>query len=632
MKKNREKLTDAFGMLREDTLADCVVDTYVPHRAAIRGAARRRVALIAAACMTFALLAGALLALPFLRAEEPVTQPPLTDAPPVSEFAFAYYDAPLVNVQVLALSEEDATAIENKKLEIPQNQDVAMVVGTDLTDSQVYVYFTVEEGETVTATSHNSKMNLAQLTNFNDKVYYDTVWEQIMSHYAYGNEINHVGAPAHEIIIRPPSAVSETETAEVDEHSTHYFLKWGGGNRYYPAMADTSPADEDFIDFIIRDENGRITGAGCVYLGNRKLIHNTESRYYDIVSITRGKVLGSVRFEDPDNVTEEQVTAYLESLHEEADGLRETLFENLNLSERLTAALADVINTHYDTSNTFGMMYGCSSTDTYLDISIFNNDYSDVREATFLLLEDGTWGELDKVVEFCEYCGEHKINYSNPTTPCNHWGFWHERYKLTDGRIFDTYSDYDADTTDTLLVNRNNYVTRLMLVTDDTYETPTAAEVIADCLPFDASMEGVVAEAFLQINEAMGGGAQIDNAVQSFSTPYPIDLSTAPNPFEWEKLWDRYAILDVREGRLGALHHYLVLEDGSYFAYDKVRYECEECGHSTTNNQISLDHEYDANHSEATKVFLLSEGGTYTVRDGLSNGQPYAPVYDPNGQ
>jgi hypothetical protein len=329
-------------------------------------------------------------------------------------------------------------------------------------------------------------------------------------------------------------------------------------------------------------------------------------------------VLGSVRFESPDDVTEEQVAAYLASLHEKADDVRETLFDNLSANELLSVALADVINTRYGEYDNFTSVFGSSSRDTFIGINIYGDKNPGMEDGSFLLMEDGTWGEILKVVAFCEYCGEHKYNPSNPSNHCEHWGFWHTRYKMTDGRIVDEYRDGDWN--------------RLMFVTDDTYETPTAAEVIADCLPFDASMEETVTQAFLQINEAMGGGAQIDNAVQSFSTLYPIDLSTAPNPFEWEKLWDRYAILDVREGRLGALHHYLVLEDGSYFEYNKVRYECEECGHSTTNNQISLDHEYDANHSEATQVFLLSEGGTYTVRDGLSNGQPYAPVYDPNGQ
>ncbi len=629
MKKNREKLTDAFGMLREDTLADCVVDTYVPHRAAIRGAARRRVALIAAASMTFALLAGALLALPFLRAEEPDTQPPLTDAPPVSEFAFAYYDAPLVNVQVLALSEEDATAIENKKLEIPQNQDVAMVVGTDLTDSQVYVYFTVEEGETVTATSHNSMMNLAQLTNFNDKVYYDTVWEQIMSYYAYGNKINHVGAPAHEIIIRPPSAVSEPETAEAGEHSTHYFLKWGGGNRYYPEMADTAPADEDFIDFIIRDENGRITGAGCVYLGNRKLIHNTESRYYDIVSITRGKVLGSVRFENPDDVTEEQVSAYLVSLHEEAEGIRETLFDNLSTEEQLSVALADVINTRYDAYDNFTMVHGGGLHDTYMDVNIYGYKNPGMEDGSFLLMKDGTWGEIKKIVDFCEYCGEHKINPENPDMPCNHWNFQHIRYKLTDGRVMDVHTDFDMSSATDDQFNLIRGTRRLVLVTDTTYTTPTAAEVIADLLPFDASMEGVVAEAFLQINEALGGGALVDHAIQSFTTKgAPIDLSKPTNPLEWEKIWDRYAILLVREGRFGTLHSYLILEDGTYAEYRSSHYVCELCGYTCADSFDMNNHE----HGNTARVFRLKDGGTYTVRDGWSNDQAHAPVYDPNGQ
>ncbi len=629
MKKNREKLTDAFGMLREDTLADGVVDTYVPHRAAIRGAARRRVALVAAACMTFALLTAALVALPFLRADEPATQPPITNAPPVSEFELAYYDAPLVNIQVLALSSEDART----ELEVPKDQDVAMVFGNNLIDNQVYICFDAEVGETVTATSQNALIVKSWLSpRREDKQFYPTLQDKLANYVAHGmNWVSSSAEGAHEVVLGASDAELETQSAAgIEGNALQTFLRWGG-NRYY-SPANLTP-DEDFIDFVIRDENGRITGAGCVYLGNRKLINNTESRYYDIVSITRGTVLGSVRFENPDDVTEEQVAAYLESLHEKSEGIRETLFDNLNLSERLSVALADIINTRYDAYDNFGMSYGCCAGDTYMDITVYGNKNPGMEDGSFLLLEDGTWGEIKKIVDFCEYCGEHKINPSNPGIPCNHWGFWHTRYKLTDGRIFDAHDIFDAGSAESLLVNLNDHISRLVLVTDTTYTTPTAAEVIADLLPFDASMEGVVSEAFLRINEAMGGDAMIDDAVQSFAIKgAPIDLSKPTNPLEWEKIWDRYAILSVREGRLGALHNYLVLEDGTYVEYGKVRYECEECGYSTTNHTISEDHEYDAGHSEATQVFFLKDGGTYTVRSGLTNDQAHAPVYDPNGQ
>ena len=68
MKKNHEKLTDAIGMLNQETIHGCITAT----SASGRTTNRKRAVILMAACMATLLMLGAVIAIPLMRAEDPI--------------------------------------------------------------------------------------------------------------------------------------------------------------------------------------------------------------------------------------------------------------------------------------------------------------------------------------------------------------------------------------------------------------------------------------------------------------------------------------------------------------------------------------------------------------------------------
>ena len=575
MKNNQEKLTDAFGMLREDTLNACVTDTPAAYPAAARGVTRRRVAVLLAACLTFALLTTALIALPFLRSEEPAVPADTTEGTPAADplAGLSWYDEPLVNVQVLAVDNTDVS-----DLKMIDTQDISVVLGNDLVHQQVYVLFNMNQGETLTATSHNAKIAYTTLLDVDtDTQKYET-WEKKFLKYVslHWTQISTVD---HRIEIDSPEA----------------FLTWGG-NRYYSENPLVFTPDEEFIDFVLRDADGYITGAGSVYLGNRKLVQNTESRYYDPVSISRAKVLGSVRFNDPASVTEEQVNAFLESLHEKADGLQKTLFDDPTMGEKFVIALGDLINTRYNHLNGFAMGWGSSPYDNYIALTVYEEEGTEQRTTDYVLMEDGTWGEIERHLSFCKFCGIQ-------VGACSHYQIENKRLLLTDGRFMDIISG----------VINNHGSRTLVEVTDTTFVPCSEYDLIKSILAHNSPMVDTVYQAYLGIKAELGEGVVPFEAIHAFHF----------RP-DWNHLWHRYATLEVTDGN-GEHHNYFICENGDYAELDSTHYDCEVCDFSTPSQDRMLGHE----HGEISKVFVLTNGGAYVVKNGLQNGQPYAPEYIP---
>ncbi len=576
MKNNQEKLTDAFGMLREDTLASCVADTHASPRTATHAVTRRRVAVLLAACLTFALLATALIALPFLRAEEPAVPTETVEGTLATDPLLAglsWYDEPLVNVQVLALDGADAIG-----LEMTETQDISVVTGNSLIRQQVYVLFNLDEGERLTAASRNGKIAYSTLLDVDSEYWNSLPWNEKFLYYTSLGQVQ-----------------STIFDFQIEIDSPEAFLTWGG-NRYYSEDPLILTPDEEFIDFVLRDADGRITGAGSVYIGNRKTVHNTESRYYDPVSISRAKVLGSVRFDDPASVTEEQVNAFLESLHEKADGLRETLFENPTTSEQLIIALGDLINTRYNHLNGFAMSWCSSLYDNYIILTVYEEEGSGQRTTDYLLMENGTWGEIDRYLSFCAFCGVQADS-------CNHYKIEHGRLLLTDGRFMDIISG----------VINNHSSRTLVEVTDTTFVPCSEYDLIKAVLADGSPMVDTVYQAYLGIKAELGEGVVAFEAIHAFHF----------QP-DWNHLWHRYATLEVTDGN-GEHHNYFIHENGDYAKLDRIRYDCEACDFSTPSQERMESHEHD----NFSKVFVLTNGGAYAVKNGLYNGQPYSPEYIP---
>lgn len=578
MKNDQDKLTDAFGMLREDTLHACVDDSRSP-KATARPAMYRRVAVLLAACLALTLTAAALLALPLLRSDDPIppaaTSSDSEETPPILS-ELSWYDEPLVNVQVLAVMPEN---IQQEELSIENTpaEGASVVLGDDLTSQQVYILFRAEEGETVTAYSHNGMIGQGRFSDSDYDRQFDSWYEQFLYH------------TAHHMIVRPEGS------RELAVDPENPFILWGG-NRYYSEYHTMGGVpDEDFIDFIIRDAEGRITGAGSVYLANRKAVENTASRYYDIVGVSRGTVLGSVRFDDPASVTEEQAAAFLESLHEKAEAVRETLFDDLTMNERFILALGAVINTDYADYNNFGMVYGYASGSRYRDVTILSPSGSELDDRTYLLPEDGSWAQVAETTWFCETCGE--LNER-----CTHIGFLHRRFKLTDGRIMDIYNDGEG-----------SYP---VVVTDETYHPITDEELLAALMPTDSPMVDEVYSAYTGIQAILPGKV----------TPYSVTHRSLPAFITGETMWDRYAILEVMEGETAkVLRRFFVHENGTFAEISYVHYDCEVCDFTTTDEYEAAGHE----HGNVNTVFELTDGGSYTVEDGYANGQAHAPVFTP---
>ena len=154
MKNNRDKLNDALGMVDEDAVQSAL--TYAERVAAARTAKamhkatlRRRLTVAAAACLSLTMIAGAMLALPFLKADEPAeSQPPVTVT--TEEAVPFYVEAPMVRIGRLSAGETADLSSPDITTE-PTSTQVS-----NLEDYfQYYTWLTIdcEPGETVTLTA-----------------------------------------------------------------------------------------------------------------------------------------------------------------------------------------------------------------------------------------------------------------------------------------------------------------------------------------------------------------------------------------------------------------------------------------------------------------------------------------------
>ena len=109
MKNNQDKLNDALGMVDESVVQSALNHADTMKAAGVarmsrRALLRRRVAVLGAACLALAMMAGAILAVPLLTADDPAgTQPPVTVT--TEEGEPFYVEAPLVKIGRLSATE-----------------------------------------------------------------------------------------------------------------------------------------------------------------------------------------------------------------------------------------------------------------------------------------------------------------------------------------------------------------------------------------------------------------------------------------------------------------------------------------------------------------------------------------------
>ncbi|MBE6585153.1 MAG: hypothetical protein E7645_01350 [Ruminococcaceae bacterium] len=613
MKKNHEKLTDAIGMLNQETVHECFAERSREHRV-LNG--RRTVALIAA-CLSLMLMVGAVVALPLMQIGEPLsptvsnTDPapsdPLTTGhptlstegddlvttPPPSIFEeLSYQEAPLVNIQILSErqdtdvqpphteNETAGPAMDDKFPELetsesetvaPEHapdQNVSVLVGDAVVSHNVYLLFYTEAGETVTVTSQNGKIGQGAMPTGLDTT---DDWEAVFTEYSPYTGLICAKNCGKTLVVDPEFPV----------------VTWGG-NRFYPENPLGARADEEYIDFIIRDENSLITGAGSVYLGNKKPLNNEKSRYYDAVSITRGVVLGAARFDEPEKVTEAQVEAFILALHDHAEDVKPTLFEGFTMTEQFVVALGDLINQNYGEFNNFGMASGYASGNTYLNVTVFDSMNLEIGERSYLLLEDGSWVEYSRRVYACDLCGKIEDRCYHNTV---------ERYLLTDGRV---------------LEDRNG-----KLIVPETQTPNTAEQVLADMILEGSPMKDAIMSGYAGLvaeNEGLLPAGVIHQKVSMV-----------------EGLWNRYAILMICEkGQTlnDPTKRYFITENGDCFEIVREIYPCAHCGVILDSEEAVEIH---GGYSDYGVGYLLADGRVVTVESGwggyTGQEQTYAPEF-----
>lgn len=599
MKKNHEKLTDAIGMLNQETIHGCITAT----SSSGRTTNRKRAVVLLAACMATLLMLGALIAVPLMRAEDPIlpseSHEEITgqsvsenDSLPLTDVGLSYHAAPLVNVQILSASKEstpppatepetsDTDSLPETGSTNPSPEDsavspedrISIVVGDELVAHDVYVLFHVEEGEIVTVTSQNGKIGQGKPSIELDGNKIDG-WKEYFATYAMYHSFIHSVTTGQSLTLDPEFPVAT----------------WGG-NRFYPENPLGGRADEDYIDFIIRDENGLITGAGSVYIGNQKPVINTRSRYYDDVSVTRGVVLGAVRFDDPEQVTEEKATTFVASLHDKAEDVKPHLFDHLSTTERYVMALGAVINQNYAAYDNFSVISGFSPDEAYRAVTILSHKDPEIGERSYLLLEDESWVEYSKTVVYCDLCGEMEDScYHSQRT----------RYILMDGRI---------------LEDRCGVLTE---VTEDVFVSP--AEVLEDMIPEGSPMKDAILSAYATL-------------ILSEKDAESLPAGVIHNRMGMERrIWARYAILEICEkGQTmdEPATRYFITEEGECFEILGNLYPCAHCGEILDSEDTVQTH---AGYSDYGVGYILADGRTVTVENGWSGytgeEQAYLPEF-----
>ena len=363
MKTNRDQLANAFNHLREDTLEEAMTAMETPTPAVTKNTRTRRWLTATAACLTAVLALGAVLALPLLITEEPVP-PSSTEltTPAIEENPF-FYDANLVKLMSLSDDEADRADTED-------GADVILRLDNDIRVFHYYYFrfIGLEDGETVTPVSRNAALVRTNRYNYIDPVY---TWEY--------------------------RELYQDDDARLE------------GNIF-----------EDYVDFVIRDANGNFTGAGCLDLADKKVMKKEENNpYFNVFSISRGKVLGSVRFTAPATVTEEQVEALLADMKEGTAGMATTMFDEATYTrdEMFIKNWAEILETEYPEYMSEDAPYlilrgGAGMFDGLRHLLIATPDkHTELRSVFFF--KDGTYAiaEPENCICICPFCGE--IEYRN---------------------------------------------------------------------------------------------------------------------------------------------------------------------------------------------------------------------------
>ncbi len=373
MKNNREKLSHAFENLRGDTLREAMMAMEAPVTS--RRIHTRRFVTLTAACLAVVMILGAVVAVPFLTADDPIV--PVTGQDGMSDMDSALISPeqnyPFVRVQALSAEIEE------------EGEQVNDSVSVDMEYSRIMLTFDLEEGETVEITSHHI---LNRKTAVSEKM------EEVLLKYEKMELTDQLLQTLERTLYREIVRLESNSYAE--EFDTE-LSKWEP-DRVITQISDYSFLVckrlfrrgvnlSDVVDFVIRSESGEIVGAGSVCFAVKVLYSSDMIRY---------EILGSKRFDAP--VTEEEATAYLDSLHEKTEATIAGMdFTPVTPEEGYEVAKTDLITTCYGDEKVQVVLDVWTQSASFWEFRFLHprcrgEKQEDAR--SFIMFPDSTWGEI----------------------------------------------------------------------------------------------------------------------------------------------------------------------------------------------------------------------------------------------
>lgn len=296
--KHTNPINDALNHLDEETVLECMNTDLTPRVRTASHGTFRRVA-VAAACLTLTLAVGAAAILPLMRADRPAgsdtadgqTTPINGSGTSLSgDLPGDKDEVPFVRVQLLSFSEDtEGESGQNTTVDVSESNNL-------LRTNQLVLRFNCTEGETVTilsgiAPSSPSKTEeLKELSEALTKL--DGLKPDDDGYVSLTKEV------AREMLIQ------QLQTSMI----FGYWIFEVDATTYIWQIPQSRP-NYDIVDFIIRNADGEITGAGSICIGMKYPGMHTP--------LIRSTVLGCERYETP--ASEEDVAAYLDGLRATAE-------------------------------------------------------------------------------------------------------------------------------------------------------------------------------------------------------------------------------------------------------------------------------------------------------------------------
>ena len=336
-------------------LTSLISEEYILLGAEAEGLFRRRRlgvwirrALVTAACVALLAVTAAAILIPALR-QEILPAVDTTESETVNgEEPAVFYLSEKSYVTVEYLVSGKSRGQDETEATVPDGDAVQTEeVNARFGDRLILIHFTCAEGETVTVTptDHSRLLQAYRFLSSNGYVRWK-IWNG--EHQAYDN----AEAFCSDWDGKPLENIGQSVT--LIEDTT---LLW-----QYEIREENNPAyvlpciEDNFVDFMVTDAEGHVTGGGSIYIGGLDIAAMTEDHTYyadDWVvynSIYRPCVLGSYRYlsEDGTPVSEAFHDETVAALHGKARGMRDALFEDLSPDSPLFS-MREFLPDHYKT-------------------------------------------------------------------------------------------------------------------------------------------------------------------------------------------------------------------------------------------------------------------------------------------